>query len=102
MLIARDAFNGTILWKRQIAKWFPHTWPFKSGPAYLPRRLVADGDQVYVTIGINAGLSALDAATGETIRTYEQTENTGEVLVDRSRIYAIDDPDEAEVAYKHA
>ncbi|MHC4625429.1 MAG: outer membrane protein assembly factor BamB family protein, partial [Planctomycetota bacterium] len=102
VLIARDAFNGTILWKRQIAKWFPHIWPFKSGPSYLSRRLVAIDDRVYVTIGINAPLSVLDAATGKTIRTYEQTEDTGEVLVDRGTVYVVDDPDEAEAAYKHA
>ena len=102
MLIARDAFNGTILWKHQISKWFPHTWPFKSGPSYLPRRLVAAGDRVYVTLGINARLSVLDAATGETIRTYEETEDTGEVLVDGGKVFVVDDPDEAEVDYKHA
>jgi outer membrane protein assembly factor BamB len=102
VLIARDAFNGTVLWRREIARWFPHTWPFKSGPAYLPRRLVAVDDRVYVTLGINARLSELDAATGETIRTYEHTEDTGEVLVDRGKVYVVNDPDEAEVAYKHA
>ena len=29
----------------------PHLYPFKSGPAYLARRLVAVGDRVYVTLG---------------------------------------------------
>jgi hypothetical protein len=48
-VVARDAFNGTDLWKRSIEQWFPHTWPFKSGPGYLPRRIVASGDRVYVT-----------------------------------------------------
>jgi len=32
-LIARDAFNGTILWKRPIDTWHTHLWPLKSGPA---------------------------------------------------------------------
>ena len=40
-LIARDAFNGTILWKRPIAEWNTQLWPLKSGPNQLPRRLVA-------------------------------------------------------------
>jgi len=35
-LIARDAFNGTILWKKPLASWHPHLWPLKSGPAQLP------------------------------------------------------------------
>ena len=61
-LIARDAFNGTVLWKRTIEKWHPHLWPFKSGPAQQQRRLVAIGDKVYVTLGIDAPLTTLDAA----------------------------------------
>ena len=79
-LIARDAFNGAVLWKRRIPLWNTHCWPLKSGPAQLPRRLVAVGDVVYVTLGLDAPLSALDAATGETIRTYEGTKNTEEVI----------------------
>jgi outer membrane protein assembly factor BamB len=79
-LIARDAFNGTILWKRPIEEWNTSLWPLKSGPNQLPRRLVAVGDRVYLTLGIDAPLTALDAATGETIRTYENTKYTEEVL----------------------
>jgi len=80
MLIARDAFNSTILWKRPIAEWNTHLWPLKSGPNQLPRRLVALGDRVYVTLGIDAPLSVLDAATGKTIRTYPGTEHTDEII----------------------
>ena len=29
-LIARDAFNGSVLWKKDIAEWQPHLWPLKS------------------------------------------------------------------------
>ncbi|MHC4733748.1 MAG: hypothetical protein ACYTDW_04710, partial [Planctomycetota bacterium] len=61
VLIARDAFNGTILWKRSIPSWHTHLWPFKSGPAHLPRRLIAVEDRVYVTLGFQAPLTALDA-----------------------------------------
>jgi len=79
-LIARDAFNGTILWKRPIASWYPHLWPLKSGHAQLPRRLVAVGDRVYVTLGLEAPLSALDAATGQSVRTYAGSKGTEEVI----------------------
>ncbi len=79
-LIARDAFNGTILWKRSMGKWQVHLWPLKSGPAQLPRRLVAVGDTVYVTLALDAPLTALDAATGETIRTYDGSQATREVI----------------------
>ena len=78
-LVARDAFNGTILWRRSIAEWNTHLWPLKSGPNQLPRRLVAVGDRVYVTLGINAPVTALDAATGATVRTYDGTAHTDEI-----------------------
>jgi hypothetical protein len=64
-LVARDGFNGVLLWKRPIAEWHDALWPLKSGPADLPRRLVAVGDVVYTTLGITAPVSALDAATGD-------------------------------------
>ncbi len=86
-LIARDAFNGTILWKRSIPSWHTHLWPFKSGPAHLPRRLVAVGDRVYVTLGFQAPLTALDAATGKTIRTYKDTNATEEVIASEGVLF---------------
>ena len=79
-LVARDAFNGTILWKRPISSWNTHLWPLKSGPAQLPRRLVAIGNRVYVTLGHDAPLTVLDAAPGRTIRTYDGTKTTEEVI----------------------
>jgi outer membrane protein assembly factor BamB len=91
-LIARDAYNGTVLWKRDIEKWFNHLWPLKSGPANLPRRLVASGDVVYATLAIDAPLTAIDAATGETVRTYEGTAATEEVLLDGGTLFLMVNP----------
>lgn len=79
-LIARDAFNGVVLWKRTIPSWHPHLWPMKSGFAQLPRRLIAVADRVYVTLGFEEPLSCLDALTGQTLRTYEDTRSVEEVL----------------------
>ena len=79
-LVARDAFNGTVLWERQIAKWYTQMLRLKSGPAQLPRRLVADGDRVYVTLGLEAPVTALDAATGQTVRTFAGTDKTEEII----------------------
>ncbi len=79
-LVARDAFSGTVLWKRDIPTWYTHLYPLKSGPALLPRRLVAVGDTVYVTLGIDRPLVALDAATGETIRTYADSTTAEEII----------------------
>ncbi len=79
-LVARDAFNGTILWQREIGPWFSQLQRLKSGPANLPRRLVAMDDTVFVTLALDAPLTALDGATGETRKTYAGTEGTDEIL----------------------
>ena len=69
-LVARDAFSGCVLWKREIDRWHPRLWPFKSGPAQPQRRLVSVGNTVYATLSLDAPLTAMDAATGKTLRTY--------------------------------
>ena len=86
-LVARDAFNGTLLWKRPIAKWGWREWGDHSHghgrwnqPTHIARRLVAAEDRVYVTLGFNAPLVALDAATGETVMTYPESRFTNEIL----------------------
>ena len=88
-VIARDAFNGKVLWKRSIPKWFSHLYPFKGGPAILPRRLVAVGERTYVTLGITAPLTALDAASGETLLTYKGSESTQEVIVSQGTVFLV-------------
>ena len=88
-LIARDAFNGTILWKRPIPFWHTHLWPLKSGPAQLPRRLVAAGEHVYATLSINAPLTTFDAATGKTIRTYRGTAGTEEIILSEGVLFLL-------------
>ncbi|MBL7223492.1 MAG: PQQ-binding-like beta-propeller repeat protein [Candidatus Brocadiae bacterium] len=91
-LIGRDAFNGTVLWKRPIADWFTQLWPLKSGPALLTRRLVAVGDEVYVTLGLRAPVSALDAATGKTLRTYAGTAGTDEIIHSDGVLFLVVNP----------
>ena len=88
-LIARDAFNGTILWKKPIATWHSHLWPLKSGPTQLARRLVAVGDRVYVTLGLFDPLTALDAATGKTLHTYEGSKGTEELIVSGGNVFCL-------------
>lgn len=79
-LIARDAFNGVLLWKRPISSWHNRLWRLKSGPAQLPRRLVAVGETVYVSLGLDTPVTALHAASGETLHTYDNTRGTEEIL----------------------
>jgi len=88
-LVARDAFNGVVLWKRDIPTWGPQFRAFASGPPELSRRLVAVEDRVYVTLGLDAPLSMLDAASGETLKTYDGTEGTEEVLYDAGVLYVV-------------
>ena len=86
-LVARDAFNGVILWKRDINQWVDHTRHFRSGPVHLPRRLVAVGDAVYVTLGLDTPVVKLDAATGKTLKTYVGTKRTEEIIVRDKTLY---------------
>ncbi len=86
-LVARDAFNGVLLWKVPLRKWQPE---FGTGDAArwgihhtMPRRLVTDGDRVYVTLEfLDSAVSVLDAATGETItEALPGTKGADEILV---------------------
>jgi outer membrane protein assembly factor BamB len=88
-LVARDAFNGTLLWKRPIKSWEGHLRNFRSGPADLARRLVAEGETVYVTLGYGEPVVALDAATGKTIREYPQTANALEIILCDGALYVV-------------
>jgi outer membrane protein assembly factor BamB len=93
MLVARDAFNGVVLWKREIKNWWSRMFPLKSGPAQQPRRLVAPtaqeagGDKVFVTLGLNAPLSVLDARSGKTIMEIENTTGAEELIVSRGVVF---------------
>lgn len=91
-LVARDAFNGVILWRKKIDRWTDQLWPLKSGPSKTPRRLVAAGEAVYVTLGLLSPVSKLDAATGEELRVYPATEKTEEILLGDGVLYLVIHP----------
>ena len=78
-LVAHDAFSGVPLWKVPLPNWgWPEwkkgeltgvDWTTISGhrlksPVTLPRRLVTDGDRVYVTLGYNAPVTVLERGDG--------------------------------------
>ncbi|MFZ5833199.1 MAG: PQQ-binding-like beta-propeller repeat protein, partial [Planctomycetota bacterium] len=88
-LIARDAFNGVVLWKKPIGPWEGVLRPFRSGPVDLARRLVAVGDRVFVTLGYQQPVVALDAATGEVSRSYAETEGAVELVCDEGVLYVV-------------
>ena len=93
ILTARDAFNGTVLWKRPLDDWWNALFPLKSGPGWLPRRLVAVEDRVYVAPGIGQDLLCLDAATGKVVCEYEDTASTFELIVSEGVVLAAVDTD---------
>ena len=95
-IVCRDAFNGRLLWKRPLPRWGWREWARSrlegkdwtgiralrtTVPAENQRRLVADAERVYVTLGYVAPVSILDAATGDIIATVNETEPTSEILV---------------------
>jgi outer membrane protein assembly factor BamB len=81
-LIARDAFNGVLLWKRTVPKWGTGQWKtraLRNVPGTIPRRLVAAGDRVFMTLGYEAPVSVLDAATGKILSTWKDTAKAQEL-----------------------
>ena len=93
MLFGRDAFSGVVLWQRPVAKWHHHLWGLKKGPAQLMRRLVAVDETVYVTLGVGEPITALDAATGKTVRTYPGTAGAEEIVVADGVLFAMVHPE---------
>ena len=88
-LVARDAFNGVVLWKKTMGKWHSHLWPLKSGPTQLARRLVAVGDRVYVTMGVDEPVSVLDAATGKKLYELKGSKGAEEVIVSGDTVFTL-------------
>ncbi len=95
-LVARDAFNGMLLWKKPVPEWGQDAWSTVWHGGYygrfehpqLGKRLVAVGDTVYVTLGYNAPVTALDAATGEGLWSGPESEFVDEIAVDDGILFA--------------
>ncbi len=86
-LIARDAASGVLLWKVPMRKWQQE---FGTGVGNrwnihhtIPRRLVAAGKRVYVTLRfLDSPVSVLDAATGEILsEALEGTKGADEMIL---------------------
>lgn len=88
-IIARDAFNGQLLWKRPLSQWVDHLRHFRSGPAHLPRRLVAVENLVYVTDGLSGPVVSLDGDTGKQIKSYSGTDRTEEILIHDGTLFVV-------------
>jgi outer membrane protein assembly factor BamB len=88
-VIACDAFNGKKLWEKSVPTWVDKERTFRTGPVHLPRRLVAVKDGVFVTLGLDAPVSMLDASTGEILRVFEGTGWTEEIVCHRDALYLL-------------
>jgi len=86
-LVARDAFNGKELWTRKITRWESVTMYIKCQPVQQQRRMAVVGDTLYCTLQLEGPVSALDAATGEVQRVYENTSPTQELAYDRGVLF---------------
>lgn len=86
-IVARDAFNGKKLWTREITRWESVTMYIKCQPVQQQRRMAVVGNTLYCTLELEGPLSALDAATGEVLKVYENTSPTQEVAYDRGILF---------------
>ncbi|MFC1805637.1 PQQ-binding-like beta-propeller repeat protein [Planctomycetota bacterium] len=72
LLVCRDAFNGLLLWKKEFTR------------CQHAHSLIAAGDLLFVHDGGEGGLKALNAATGQQVRTFKHARNVahlkGELL----------------------
>jgi len=88
-LIARDAFNGKLLWKREISSWVTRLYRYKSGPEQMTRRLVAADRLVFASLGLDQPVTVIDAATGETVRVLDETKACEEILHFNDALYVV-------------
>jgi outer membrane protein assembly factor BamB len=81
-LTSRDAFNGVLLWKRAFENFRGDRWnnsSLRGVPGWLRRLLVAEGDRLFLPVGLGSPVSILDAATGEVLATCDGTEAVQEL-----------------------
>ena len=88
-LVARDAFNGIVLWQREFPDWHPMNLYIKHLTAQIMRRLAVIGETVYCTPGYSAPITAYDAATGKQLKAYDATERTQELIYEQGILYAV-------------
>ena len=86
-IVARDAFNGKQLWTHKITRWESVTVYIKCLPVQQQRRMAVAGDTLYCTFELEGPVSAVDAASGEVRKVYENTSPTQEVAFDQGILF---------------
>ncbi len=102
-LVARDAFNGTLLWKIKLPKWGWQTWRSSlskakmidvrglrtTTPSVYASRMVADGERLYFTLGNKAAVSIIDAATGKVIAECPDSDSPSKLILSDGVLIAL-------------
>lgn len=88
-LVARDAYNGIVLWRVMFPDWHPIYIRDKETPVQLQRRLAVVGDTVYCTPGYTAPITAFDAASGAVKGRYEGTAGTKEFVYEKGVLFVV-------------
>ncbi len=107
-LTARDAYNGLLLWKRQVPGQQFKRWP-PYRPAVPDGALVAGADRVFAVLTTGGPLTALDGRTGRELKAYTETPSPESVyfargtlvLARRTDLHAID-AGSGKLLWKHA
>jgi len=100
-IVARDAFSGVTLWQKPMASWTWHALRFRTGPPQVTRLLVVSGDRLYAPLGLNEPVSAMDAVTGDTLKTYSDTTGAEEIILVNDILLVLKGSPVAEHADKH-
>ena len=93
-LAARDAFNGVLLWERDVESdgafdFLDTDKKFGSYYWYQRRSVVASSDRVYAVLKQKGPLVALDAADGRTVKTYDKAGSPREVVFVNGRLVLV-------------
>ncbi len=90
ILSCRDAFNGKLLWKKNLKEWYDGI-EYRRGnpPLVMQRRIACKGDRLYATFSNDGPVEVVDAATGKTLKTLPGTESAHEVVVGGDRLFVV-------------
>ena len=88
-IVARDGFSGVQLWQRPITSWASVWASGKTGLVQIGRTLVADRERIFLPLGLSEPVTALDAATGDTLITYESTGGAEEIVLHGGILYVV-------------
>jgi outer membrane protein assembly factor BamB len=88
-LVARDAYNGIVLWRVMFPDWHPIYIRDKETPVQIQRRVAVVGDTVFCTPGYAAPITLFDAATGAVKKKLAATAGTMEFVHDRGVLFVV-------------